>query len=539
MKTTLTEKHLITSTYQTLRLPVEQYRRLLTDSGTTEAAHEERWRRRELPSNTTFLSRLCDWLAEEIVDSCVEAIANLIDCFSNDVIDGLFRHELVTSSSSPWESFNGLAESPQLRQTSSLQRLLMPLPSEAPVELNQQEVISGKCFSNQEPEGREEPTQKDGGYSTTKPARVQCTQPLEEDRVVTQETRTSVLQLPVCQPQNALSPIEEVSTVSFSTSKAEPNRSKTRKDGSERFFEGSFPALAVESALEGTCLNASPYGYVTENECARDSSFDAASSLDQCIYDEGVIEENVTMHCSSGGPLQTNIENLSTLKDVRVQTTESTVCPPQLIHADTLASTSSNAKTSIPVECGTPPDTSARSNSIHTSSNSRKHLELREGLCMSSSSVLASITADEESFCSKHRKRYDIVPESESSSKETSLGPQSKCNRVPISDGQEMCVFPRESSRLQSTQNDRSVTPPVTSEGLSSPKPVELHQKPHSLDLVSSFTDTSVPDISTPDVAISTNSETLQPKTLPVSDTTVSVIKNYGNYEEDFESTVS
>lgn len=134
VKTPLTEEPSIASTYQTLRLPVEQYRRLLADSRTTEAAHEERWRRGGLASNTIFLSRLCDWLAEEIVDSCIETGTNLIDCFSNDIIDELFRHELVTSPCSPWDSFSGLAGSPQLQQTSILQRLLPPAPSEAPIE---------------------------------------------------------------------------------------------------------------------------------------------------------------------------------------------------------------------------------------------------------------------------------------------------------------------------------------------------------------------------------------------------------------------
>ncbi|KAL5962806.1 hypothetical protein TSMEX_009463 [Taenia solium] len=549
VKTSLTEKHSITSAYQTLRLPVEQYRRLLTYSGTAEAVHEKRWRR-DFPSNTTSLSHLCDWLAEEIVDSCVEAIANLIDCFSNDVIDEIFRHELVTSSSSPWGSFSGVAGSPQLRQASTLQPLLMSIPSEAPIELTQQEMTSGKCSSNQEPDEGKKPTSKHGSYSTTKPAGVSYTQPLGEDHVVTQEAHTSVLQPPVWQPQNALSPIEEVPTISFSPSKAKPNRSKARINGSERFFEGSFSASAVEDTLESTCMNASPHNYVTENKCVRKSSGDTVPSPNQYTYDEGVIEENATLHRSTGSSLQKNVENFSTL-DVRVQTTESTVGPSQLVHADTIASTSSNAKISVPVECGTPSDTSARSSSIQTSLNSRKRLKLSGGLRMRSSStsmdvdhknssgteVMATITADEELFCNKHQKRSNVVPESEGSSEEFSLVPRSKCDRVSTSDGREMWVFPWGLNVPQTTQDDRSVTLSITSESLSSPKPVKLHQKPHSLGLVSSLTDTSVPDISTPDVATSTSSETLQTKTLPISDATVSVTKVCGNYEEDFEPT--
>ncbi|CDS41022.1 conserved hypothetical protein [Echinococcus multilocularis] len=528
VKTPLTEEPSITSTYQTLRLPVEQYRRLLADSRTTEAAHEERWRRGGLASNTIFLSRLCDWLAEEIVDSCIETGTNLIDSFSNDIIDELFRHELVTSPCSPWDSFSGLAGSPQLQQTSILQRLLPHAPSEAPIELNQHKASSGKCFAHQDSTERKILTLKHGSCSTTESERPPHTQPSAEDCVATQETRKSVLQPLVYQPQNALSPIEEVSASSFLPSKVEQNRSENRKNGNGQSFEVSFSLHAVEGTLESMCVDERPYNYVMENGCVRRSSVDAISSLDQDTCNAGVIAENITMYCSTGNPLHESVK-LTTLEDVRFQTTGPAICPPQSLHAEIIDSAPSSAKTSIPVECETPPDTSTRGSPIETSLNSRKRLELSEGLRMKSSSVygdvhyknslsgtevLTPIMANKEVSCRENRKRSNVVPEPESSLKE----------------------FPK-SNEPQSIQDNCSVTLPITSEGLSSPKPIKLHKKPPSIDLVSSLTYTSIPDISTPDVPISTNSETFQEKTLSLSNVTPSMIEASDGYADDFEST--
>ncbi|VDM30661.1 unnamed protein product [Hydatigera taeniaeformis] len=521
VKIPLPGKRLKTSTYQTLRLPVEQYRQLLTQSKTVEILHEERWKGIAFPSNTTSLSSLCDWLVVEIVDSCVEAIANLVDCLSNDIIDELFRHELVTTSSSPWESFSGLAGSPQPRSIPSLQSLITSVPSKVPVKLDQQKITSGEYVLNQDSEERKNSTLKYGDHFTIESTGVAYAQTSEENRIVTQEACTS-LQLPAHQPQKALSPIEEVSTVSFPPNKANLNQSGACDSANKQCFNGSFSAYTVWSTLESTCINSR----------FRKSSNVATSSPDLHVSDEEVIEKNVTTHYSTGDSPRKKKESLSIL-DAQGQTSRS---------AKKITITSPDARKS--------PDIST-SSSIKTSSISRKLFKLSGGLSKKSSSVridvdhadsladaevLAPIMTNEEVLSNKRRKSPNPALESTSSLKEFSIELQSKCDRVPTSNSQEGWVFPQKLSESQRPQDDCSVTLPITSEGLSSPKSVKLYKMPRSLDLLSPLTDTSVPDICTPDVEISTKCETLQVKTLSVGNITTSEVENCANYEDDFES---
>ncbi|KAM7540991.1 hypothetical protein Aperf_G00000037051 [Anoplocephala perfoliata] len=401
--------------YRTLRLPVEQHQKFLTRRRTAEVAQANRWSQSDLLSSCNSgenidLIQLCDWLAEEIVDTCIEANANLIDSLSNGVIDELLHNELAISASSSWSSFSGLARSPQPREPSSVNQ---PLPSNSKTHHS----IESKTMK-----------------TATK---------LKDDPV-----HKSELQQPSQTTPKMISPIAEL----IAPANVLTPQKKDRQIASD--------SDSTEQAPEIKLTNAN------------------SSVHEPMIAGDGSLVEESVAECSKGKSNQQSVERFSTPEEMRLKNSESDTMPHKLTgRQQSIKSASEDSDTSIPSRV-----------------SSRKGSELSE--------EKSSLQDDSISFRNKAPMATN-----------RSQSPDSKKSTLP------------------SIPND---SPLITSDGLSTPKPVTLHNRVFSLDLITSLTSSSIPDIDTPDVSISSSNGTIQEDNASPSSAGA---PSCHVYEDDFEST--
>lgn len=104
-------------------------------------------------------------------------------------------------------------------------------------------------------------------------------------------------------------------------------------------------------------------------------------------------------------------------------------------------------------------------------------------------------------------------------------------SKDPAATSRPRSSYSQKSSAFSNTPNDSPLT---TSDSLSTPKPVTIHNRVFSLDLVTSLTSSSIPEIDTPDVSTSSSNGTIQKNN--TSPRSASGPSSHV-YEDDFEST--
>lgn len=454
-----------------------------------ESAHSERWKAigllKDAP-NGVSVPLVCDWLADEIVEACIQAGARAIESLSDDLVDELIRHELGTSTSS-WgsNSFEEFCQAASFKEPTRLHDILAPPHT---VDLN-------KILTTPTP-------------PTNTVENPEC------------NVRTSAKKAPSpgLHAGIALSPIEEKASMT-----SDPVKKSSSSD------------------------NCSPGVLVVAGELSRPTS--KADSI-------------------GGGSVKTT----STIEEARGESKDSTPCQPLSLPAVETRVTSqvssshefikppspgsSKAESSIAEQRYATPETPGNSskgsavsekNDSKTESNGieERHSNSSSGSTVSerSDSVSGSIP-EEISFiqsatsgdsCSKEESIQDELasigsPESRKSSSRAEEALSSSIEEIDAQEDvsttltgeniQEEEDSETLDSKSMSIKEDISVSLSPTSEGLSSPKPIRLHTKVLS---VASITGTSIPDITTPEISISSDVE-------KEPDTEI-------HYEDDFEPT--
>ena len=399
--------------YHLLRLPVHQYRRFSTLSRAAKVSHDERWRRSGLLKETFPISRICDFLVEDIVGACVEAGTGLIDSLLDSVVDEILRCELATSSH--WDSFSGLSDSPQ---PTSLHDLFRPFFGYS-VECNLSHDIPKESYTVETYSG----TPKQASSFAYEFPTALYNQPAS-DHVVTHKTYGSTIQGCTYQPQKVLSPIE----VSVSTSYTREKR-------------------AISETKEG--------------------------------FESGRLRKP---------------------EDVRVQVPE----------CDLTKITSSDTKIIIPF---TSKARSGTSSKLSSSPRETSGADLNGDL----SSV--GLYLDGNS-CNKNEYQEDsrVASNPKNKTSESSASLQGKYDRASPKGEENAAFFSQNLTKSKSDEDTCFIKP-----NSSTPRHA-TRRNPLSYDFVPSLTSTSVPDISTPDITVSTSSNSPRPMTISE------------NYEDDFEA---
>uniref|UniRef100_A0A5K3EIX8 Rho-GAP domain-containing protein n=2 Tax=Mesocestoides corti TaxID=53468 RepID=A0A5K3EIX8_MESCO len=559
------------SIYEVLRLPIGVHRRLLEGNKIARTTHEEHWRQVGLQlgaPESFFVPIVFDRLTDEIVDSCIEAGARAIESLFDNIIDELVHFELRTSSSCGSCSNVDMCQSP-VRQPSNLDPLLAPAP-EIVFDYNRLNELSHDRIHTNFLIDEEAGKKTSGRFILSRSRPTQCSLSKRDSRTIMCSREKSDYKKHATKTETE----KRLASGNESTSHgANDPKSPAMLANVPEGVENASSVHKCQKTIENVCSLENLHCF--DNAPADKWNSETALSSSGSKPKSSLFSERIIKDCSVESPANaiskskefgsansetsesvrptseatSPAENPCTPEEIRVQNSGSTPYQPPPTASDEIITSSD------PVRCTTSPANSYGSNlaekvrpsSKVDSSTIHTCIGVLESRCNSSSceEVLSSLTNESVGNKWEEKQSYSSFRKSENFSKELpdtikiSVEPcedQVSVSRLSTTgDPKGVPLSPLKSPIGQNISDYLSVTLPSTSEGLSSPKPIKLKKTP-SIDLASSLTGTLIPDISTPDVSISSDIKPIEKVSSSSNLNSASGSAAGDRYEEDFES---